>query len=158
MSLPDPATSDVEMRAWAALLQTTAIVQQAADRELRRAVSLTSMQFEILLRIAEAADDSLRMTDIADRLVVSRSGLTYQVTQLETRGLLTREATPDDERVVLVRLTEDGLARVREGIPHYAGVVKSMLLDRLSRENMLALTDILGDIQVELRRGTRSRG
>lgn len=154
MVIPDSSATPDEMNAWSALLETTALVQQAADRRLRRTVGLTAMQFEVLARIAEAQDGGLRMTDIADRLVVSRSGLTYQVSQLEKRGLVLREPSVDDERAVIARITEEGMSRVADGIPHYVDTVKTLLLDRLRPQDLVTLADILSGVQAELRAST----
>lgn len=159
MPIPDPhpdprrghPITPEQMRAWAALLETTAIVQHAADRRLRASVSLSASQFEILLRIVEASEGALRMSEIADRLVVSPSSLTYQVTRLAERGLVERGASESDERVVLVRITDAGRAVVTEGVPEYVDVVTTMLLDHLPPDDLVALADILEGVREQLR-------
>ena len=152
MPIPAPRpVSPEEMRAWAALLETTAIVQHAADRRLRTSVGLSAAQFEILARIHEGPSDGLRMTEIADRLVVSPSGLTYQVTQLVERGLVERGASASDERVVLARITDSGRTLVEHGVPEYVDVVTSMLLDHLPAADLITLADILEGVREQLR-------
>ncbi|PFG34389.1 MarR family winged helix-turn-helix transcriptional regulator [Sanguibacter antarcticus] len=152
---PQRVASPEEMRAWVALLETTAIVQHAADRRLRDEIGLPTTQFEILARIVEGPDDGLRMTEIADRLVISPSGLTYQVTQLVERGLAERGAQATDERVVLVRITDAGRALVAQGIPEYVDVVTTMLLDHLTADDLTTLTDILEGVRAQLRSAPR---
>lgn len=150
-TVPERPVSPEEMRAWAALLETTAIVQHAADRRLRSAVGLPAAQFEILARILDGPEEGLRMTEIADRLVVSPSGLTYQVTQLVERGLLERGASATDDRVVLARITDAGRAVVAQGVPQYVDVVTTMLLDHLSPDDLTTLADILEGVRGHLR-------
>jgi DNA-binding MarR family transcriptional regulator len=153
--------SPEEMRAWLALLETANHVQHATDRRVRDAVGLSFAQLEILARIAEAGDQGMRMTDIADTLVVSRSGLTYQMRQLEKRNLVSRAPSPDDERSVIARITPDGLECVVDAAPHYVDVVKSLFLDHVSAGDLTVLADILDGVRDELRtlpsRSERSR-
>jgi DNA-binding MarR family transcriptional regulator len=151
MGIPEPTISADEMRAWAALFETSNIVQYAADRNLRDAVGLTLAQFEILLRVAESGEEGRRMTDIADALTVSRSGLTYQVGQLEKKGYLLRRPAPDDDRSVIVGATPAGLDVLRAGIPGYVQLVREMLFDRLSHVDLMTVTEILDDVRRQLK-------
>ena len=148
---PAPSVSPAEMRAWAAIVETANIVQFAADRQLRDAVGLTLAQFEILLRITEAPDRQLRMTDIANALTVSRSGLTYQVARLETLGLVERRRSPGDERSVMAHITQAGLAALSAGGPGYVTLVREMLFDRITPAELATVTEILGEVRTQLR-------
>jgi DNA-binding MarR family transcriptional regulator len=150
MSIPDRQTPE-EMRAWLALLETANLVQHATDRRVREAVDLTFAQLEILARIAETGESGMRMTDIADKLVVSRSGLTYQIGQLEKRGLVTRAPSIDDERSVIARITEAGHSTLLSAVPHYVDVVKNMFLDHVTPHDLTVLADILDGVRDELR-------
>jgi len=153
MGIPEPSASMSadEMRGWVALFETSNIVQYAADRNLRDTVGLTLAQFEILLRIAESGADGRRMTDIADALTVSRSGLTYQVGQLEKKGHVLRQPAPDDDRSVIASVTPAGLDVLRAGIPGYVALVREMLFDRLSHADLVTVTDILDDVRRQLK-------
>ena len=161
---PAPRVSPAEMRAWAAIVETANIVQFAADRQLRDAVGLTLAQFEILLRLLEAPEGRLRMTDIADALTVSRSGLTYQVARLEALGLVERRPSPGDERSVIAHITPAGRAALAAGGPGYVTLVREMLFDRIDPGELATVTEILDDVRTQLRerpkRSTfrRSRG
>ena len=150
MPVPERQTPE-EMRAWLALLETSNLVQHATDRRVRLAVGLSFAQLEILARIAEAGEAGARMTDIADKLVVSRSGLTYQVGQLEKRGLVSRTPSPDDERSVIARITAEGSRCVLESVPHYVDVVKTLFLDHVSPGDLTVLADILDGVRDNLR-------
>ena len=151
MGIPEPVVTPDEMRAWAALFETSNIVQYAADRNLRATVGLTLAQFEILARIGEGDAAGRRMTDIADSLTVSRSGLTYQVGQLEKRGLVSRGPAPDDDRSVIAHVTPAGLEALRTGVPGYVDLVREMLFDRLSHDDLMTVTEILDDVRRQLK-------
>ena len=113
-----------EFRAYAALIASSTLLQRAVERNLREQADLTQVQFEILMNLANAGDSGIRMAQLADALIVSRSGLSYQVAQLESRGWITRERSADDERGVVAHITPEGerhaAARVRRPHRHRA--------------------------------------
>ena len=146
-----PAVTSDEMRAWAAIFETSNIVQYAADRQLRETVGLTLAQFEILARISRAEGGRLRMTDIADQLTVSRSGLTYQIDQLVKRELVVRRPGDGDERSVFVELRRAGAECLAVGTPGYVRLVRELLFDRVSRADLLTVTDILDEVRTQLK-------
>ena len=98
-----------EMRAWHSFLAAGALIDRLVDAQLKDAIGLSHPQYEILVRLAEAPDGELRMTELAGTLLSSKSGLTYQVTQLEKAALVERRSCPSDVRGVLAVLTEAGL-------------------------------------------------
>lgn len=83
------------------------------------------------------------MTELADGVVYSRSGLTCQAGLLEKAGLVDRCPSPDDERSTLLALTDDGLARVGRAMPGHIEVVKRLLFEPLSDEDVTRLGDIM---------------
>ena len=100
--------SEEEFRAYAALIASSTLLQRAVERNLREQADLSQVQFEILMNLSIAGDAGIRMAQLADALIVSRSGLSYQVAQLESRGWITRERSVDDERGVVARITAEG--------------------------------------------------
>jgi DNA-binding MarR family transcriptional regulator len=91
------------------------------------------------------------MTDLADSLVYSRSGLTYQAVQLEKAGLITRTPAEDDERSIIVTLTPAGREVLGRVMPGHIEVVQRLLLTSLNREDIAAITDILGRVRDRMR-------
>jgi DNA-binding MarR family transcriptional regulator len=89
-------------------MEVSSLLQHAVDQQLRDEGGLSYTQFQILAVLGQAPEGQLRMTDIADRLVHSRSGLTYQVAQLAKAGLVARAPSADDERSVNVTATPQG--------------------------------------------------
>ena len=107
----DARLTDRELAAWRGLLKAHSQLVATLDEELEREVGLPLGSYEVLLHLADAPDGSLRMGDLADHLLLSRSGLTRLIDRLERAGLAERLPNPADRRGVLVRATEEGRRR-----------------------------------------------
>ena len=105
--------SDGELRAWQALLHTHHHVTRKLDADLREEHGLTLSEYDVLLRLARAPGRHLRMTELADRVLISPSGLTRLVDRLERDGLVRRERFDGDARVMLAGLTDHGRGVLR---------------------------------------------
>src|SRR4051812_9820606 len=109
--------------AWAALLQVHAGLVPVLDRELRDRVRLPLTWYDVLLELAAAQDRRLTMSELADRVVLSRTRVSRVVDELARDGLVRREAHPQDARSAYAALTPEGLARFKEAAPVYvAGI------------------------------------
>ena len=91
------------------------------------------------------------MTDLADGVVYSRSGLTYQAGLLEKAGLVTRTPSPDDERSVTVTITDAGRALLAKVLPGHAALISDLLFQPLSRNDAKALADLLAPVRDHMR-------
>jgi DNA-binding MarR family transcriptional regulator len=134
-----------EMRAWHAFLAAGALLNRRLDQQLKEDVGLSHLQYEILVRLSAAPDGEMRMRELADALLNSKSGLTYQVTQLEKAGLVRRRACPEDVRGVFAVLTDDGRRMLERAAPGHVELVRELLIDVLTREQLTALADGLGE-------------
>jgi DNA-binding MarR family transcriptional regulator len=146
-----PRISREEFRAYAALIASSTLLQRAVERNLREQAELTQVQFEILMNLSNAGDSGIRMAQLADALIVSRSGLSYQVAQLESHGWITRERSADDERGVVARITPEG-ERMRQRV--YAGhidIVRRAFLDAVAPAELATLTAALERVVERLR-------
>ena len=103
--------SDSEQSAWRAYLRGSRILEEALDRDLQ-AQGLALSEYEILSMLSEAPRARLRMSELADLVVQSRSRLTHTATRLEKRGWVVRESCLSDRRGVELVLTEQGRARL----------------------------------------------
>src|SRR3954470_12915990 len=135
--MPDPPRSldPVQLGAYFALIEVVGLLRHAVERQLREAGALTYVQFHLLARLGHSGTGSHRMTDLADGVVYSRSGLTYQAGRLAQRGLVTRATSPDDERGVTVTITDAGRALLGRVMPGHAEVIDHLLFQRLSRKD-----------------------
>jgi DNA-binding MarR family transcriptional regulator len=143
--------NETEMRAWAGLLETYDLIHRLVELQLREVGGLTMVQYEILTRLNESPDRSRGMTDLASRMVASRSGLTYQVGQLEKAGLLRRTPDPADDRGVLAVLTNEGRRVLEETAPGHVRVVREGLIDRLSEAQVAQLAEVMDTARTHLR-------
>lgn len=117
-----------ELAAWRGLLITHSRVIAALDEELEREHGLALGSYEVLLQLAGSPEHSLRMGTLADRLLLSRSGLTRLVDRLVARGLVERHSCPSDRRGTYARLTDEGRKRFDESRPtHLRGVRQHFL-------------------------------
>ncbi|MFJ7204009.1 MarR family winged helix-turn-helix transcriptional regulator [Streptomyces sp. NPDC098789] len=142
---------DDEMRAWQGFLAASALVNRRLDQQLKDDSGLSHAQYEILVRLARATDGELRMTELAHGLINSKSGLTYQVTQMEKAGLVRRRSCPSDVRGIFAVLTEAGRARLDEAAPGHVAAVRDALIDVLTPEQLGAVADGLGEVARRLR-------
>jgi DNA-binding MarR family transcriptional regulator len=111
-----PATPDrldeQELRAWRGLLKVHAAVTRELDAQLQAAHGLSVSTYEVLMFVADAAGERMRMADLADRVLLSRSGLTRLVDRLVAAGLLERSAAEDDARGAYAKLTAEGRTKL----------------------------------------------
>lgn len=140
-----------QLRAYFALMEAVSLLQYAVRQQLQDDGGLSYVQFEILAKLADA-DRGLTMTDLADGVVYSRSGLTHQAGLLEQQGLITRAASPEDQRATVVDITEQGRARVAAVLPGHVQVVRDLLFDSLSERDVRALGDMMTAARDHMRR------
>src|SRR3954466_5436805 len=138
-----PASLDaVQLRAYFALMEVAGLLRHAVEQQLREVGDLSYVQFQLLARLGlDSPTGSERMTDLADGVVYSRSGLTYQAGLLEKAGLVTRTPSPDDERSVTVTITEAGRALLATVMPGHSEVIEHLLFEQLSPNDAKALAD-----------------
>jgi DNA-binding MarR family transcriptional regulator len=140
-----------ELGAYFALIEVSSLLRHAVEQQLREAGDLSYVQFQLLARLGDSPDGSHRMTDLADGVVYSRSGLTYQAQTLEQRGLVTRAPSVDDERSTTVTITDEGRDVLARVFPGHVALLDEMLLDPLSRTDVETLADVLGRARDHMR-------
>jgi DNA-binding MarR family transcriptional regulator len=140
-----------EFRAYAALIASSTLLQRAIEKNLREQADLTQVQFEILMNLSIAGESGIRMAQLADALIVSRSGLSYQVAQLEKRGWITRERSADDERGVVARITAAGERMRRRVFAGHVDIVRRAFLDVVEPVELATLTAALERVAERLR-------
>lgn len=151
MSEAAPGLSAEQLGAYFALVEVSSLLQYAVDEHLRVDGDLSYVQFQLLARLVDAPGGKLRMTDLADGVVYSRSGLTYQAGLLDKRGLITRSPSPDDERSVMVTVTELGRDLVARVLPGHVDRVRHLLFEPLTGDDVTALDGVLGRVRDHMR-------
>lgn len=149
VSSPSPATApaprwldESEQQAWRAWLYSTQLLADRLDRELTRETGISHAYYEILVQLSETPGRSLRMSELAERCLSSRSRLSHAVSRLEERGWVRRQVCPDDGRGQLAVLTEEGFAALEAAAPVHVQSVRTHLFDQLSPAQVAAMTDI----------------
>ncbi|WP_433205515.1 MarR family winged helix-turn-helix transcriptional regulator [Dactylosporangium sp. CS-047395] len=151
MDDPAPALNSEQLGAYFALMEVSSLLQYAVEEHLRADGDLSWVQFQILARLTDTPGGRLRMTDLADGVVYSRSGLTYQAGLLDKRGLITRAPSPDDERSVIVTVTDAGRNLVARVLPGHVERVHQLLFASMSGADLAALGAVLGRVRDHMR-------
>jgi DNA-binding MarR family transcriptional regulator len=125
---PNPFSDD-ELRVWRGFLALHRTVTGELSHRLEREHGLTLVHYGVLITLVTVPDRRLRMTDLAERVLLSPSGMTRAVAWLADRGLVERERDPGDGRSFIVSLTLDGLRRLREAQVTHHACVRELLLD-----------------------------
>ena len=143
---------ETQLRAYFALMDVAALLRHRVEQQLREASDLTYVQFKVLARLGlDAPTGSLRMTELADEVVYSRSGLTYQAGQMEKAGLVERGPTPDDDRGVTLTITDTGRARLFKALPGHIEVLRELLFKPLTGDDVSALGTLLEPVLDHMR-------
>lgn len=139
----DRQLDELQFRAWRAFLYAYAMVVPTLDRELTSAQGLSLNQFEVLTWLRRAGGRGLRMSDLASRVVLSPSGLTRAVDQLERKGLVERCVFEGDKRGYLATLTAEGHAFLRRATKVHLQGLREHFLNHLSHTQLEHLATAL---------------
>jgi DNA-binding MarR family transcriptional regulator len=132
----DRGLDELQFRAWRAFLYAHSLVVPTLDRELVRAQGLSFNQFEVLVWLRRAGERGLRMSDLASRVVLSPSGVTRAVDQLERKGLVERCVFEGDKRGHLATVTSEGRAFLRRATKAHLQGLREHFLNHLSRTDL----------------------
>ena len=137
---------DLESRSWRGLLEVHSVLMARLDAELQQTQQISLADYEVLVHLSEADGHMLRMTELADRLLLSPSGLTRRVDRLVSSGLVERVRCPTDRRGILARLKTAGRKRLERAAPDHVDQVRRNFIDRLNRRQLASLVDALDEI------------
>ncbi|MEW2589459.1 MarR family transcriptional regulator [Micromonospora aurantiaca] len=130
------------MACWRAYIESSQRLFTRLEDDLRADSDLSFADYHVLVLLSEAPGQRRRMGDLADRLVFSPSRLTYQITTMQKRGLVAKEACPADRRGSEAVLTAAGLLALREAAPHHLRSVRAHLIDDLDDAEVACLTRV----------------
>jgi DNA-binding MarR family transcriptional regulator len=131
-----------KLAAWRSFITAHAELIGRIETRLDKAKVLPLGWYDVLLALVEAPERRLRMSDLAQAVILSRSGLTRLVDKLETAGYLFRQPSPTDRRGAFAVLTDKGLAALREAWPIYAEGIDENFARFISEEEAGLLTEI----------------
>lgn len=131
------------MQAWRSLLSAHSRLMARLDAELQASQGMSVADYGVLVHLSEADSGRMRMSELADRLLLSPSGLTRRLDGLVQAGLVDRVRCPTDRRGAFAVLTACGRQRLGEAAPDHVAQVRRHFIDRLSRHQLAALVDAL---------------
>jgi DNA-binding MarR family transcriptional regulator len=146
--------SDEQQQAWRRLVEVLVKVPAALEAQLQRDAGLTHMGYMVLLFLSERDDRRLAMSRLAKQASASLSRLSHVVARLEAHGWIRRERDPEDGRVQIAVLTDEGYAKVVESAPGHVEAVRQLIFDRLTPaqvRQLAKLSDALLESPVEVR-------
>jgi DNA-binding MarR family transcriptional regulator len=135
---------------WRSLLTGTSALFAALNQDLEEAAGLSLNEYEILVRLSESNDRTLRMSVLADGLVHSRSRITHTVRRMEQMGLVVRQSAVDDGRGVDCRMTDDGYARLVTAAPIHVESVRRRLVDVVTPSELAAMGEAFERVAAQI--------
>ena len=133
--------SDDEQRNWRAWLNASLLLPDRLSRDLAEKHGLTMADYEILVQLSEHPDQRIRMSELAERTLSSRSRLSHQIDRMVDAGLVTREACSDDRRGSFAVLTDKGWKTIVAAAPDHVMAVREHLVDLLGPERFAEFGD-----------------
>jgi DNA-binding MarR family transcriptional regulator len=145
MTTTDAASTSLtpqELAAWQGLLQIHARVTQQLDAQMQAEHGLSLSPYEVLMFLDDAPGHRMRMSEIADRVLLSRSGCTRLIDRLAEQGYVTRCADTTDGRGLYARLTDAGIRKIGAARATHRDGIRRFFLDHLTATDQIVLRDI----------------
>jgi DNA-binding MarR family transcriptional regulator len=131
-----------ELAAWRGMLRAYAELMRTLDAELAREHDMPLSSYEVLLYLNDSDEGRMRMSELADSVLLSRSGLTRLVDRLEREGLLRRERCESDARGLFAEITDEGRRVFGEARATHLDGVRRLFLDRFTRDELRAIGEL----------------
>jgi DNA-binding MarR family transcriptional regulator len=135
-----------QQASWRAFAVGVTLLLDRLDEDLQRAFDLSLTEYEILVRLSESPERSLRMAQLADALAHSRSRVTHTVARMQRAGLVDRSVSPEDGRGIVCTLTRRGHDLLVEAAPVHVAGVRDYLVDLSAREDFAALGRVMNAV------------
>jgi DNA-binding MarR family transcriptional regulator len=144
MSTPLVEQREQQLEAWKRFLRAHAALTRQLSADLVAEHGLTINDYEVLLHLSRADERRLRRVDLAERVILTASGITRLLEGLEHGGYVERDSCPSDRRVVYAKLTDAGLDKLREASRTHLAGVDELFVQRYSEEERATLAELLG--------------
>jgi DNA-binding MarR family transcriptional regulator len=151
LGMQKTSLDETALAAWRSFITAHATLIERIDRDLAAAGCVPLSWYDVLIELLEAPEHRLRMSDLASRVVLSRSTLTHLVERLEREGLVRRERSDSDRRGAYAVLTDEGRAAMRKAWPIYARGIAEYFAQHLRADEIASLTGALTRVLAALR-------
>ena len=138
--------TEEQQGSWRHYLEGTARFVEALGAVHDRSLDLTLGEYSLLVQLSEAPERTMRMSTLADGLVLSRSRLTHTVARMEARGLVARQAAEGDRRGVNCTMTDAGFTALEASAPGHVAAVRRIMVDALDPEEFAVLGRIMAKV------------
>jgi DNA-binding MarR family transcriptional regulator len=139
-----------EMKAWRQYILASRRLLDALDEDLS-AHDLSMADYEVLAQLSDAPDRTMRMSELAEVAMISRSRLSHRIKVMEREGWVRREPCPDDKRGSFAIMTPKGWKAIVAAAPDHVASVRSRFLDALDRDDQKALAEIFDRVATRIK-------
>lgn len=144
--MAEPLTA-TQLAHWRTFIESSWALHTRLEDELRAATGLSMNDYHVLVALADTPARRIRMGELASRLVLSPSRITYQINSMIKRGLVRKESCPEDGRGQEAVLTEAGLTVLREAAPAHLETVRTSFIDHLDDEELAVIGRVFAKIR-----------
>ncbi|GAA1592700.1 MarR family winged helix-turn-helix transcriptional regulator [Actinoplanes couchii] len=144
--MAEPLTG-TQLAHWRSFIESSWALHTRLEDELRAATGLSMNDYHVLVALVDAPDRRIRMGELASRLVLSPSRITYQINSMIKRGLVRKESCPDDGRGQEAVLTELGVSTLRDAAPAHLDTVRKAFIDHLDDEELAVIGRVFAKIR-----------
>ncbi|GGM96971.1 DNA-binding MarR family transcriptional regulator [Actinoplanes campanulatus] len=139
--------SATQLAHWRTFIESSWALHTRLEDELRAATGLSMNDYHVLVALADEPGRRIRMGELASRLVLSPSRITYQISSMIKRGLVRKESCADDGRGQEAVLTDEGLTALREAAPAHLETVRKSFIDHLDDEELAVIGHVFAKIR-----------
>ncbi len=147
--------SEGELACWMAFLEMQKLLMETLDRELREGAGITLDDYDVLAQLSAAPNKRLRMSELAEAVIMPKSRLTYRIDQLVKRGCVARVDCVDDRRGLYAELTDGGVALLERAAPIHVTSVRTNFSDPVGDENAEVMCRLSGQIRSQMLKGRK---
>lgn len=144
--MAEPLTP-TQLAHWRTFLESSWALHTRLEDELRAATGLSMNDYHVLVVLVDAPDHRIRMGELASRLVLSPSRITYQINSMIKRGLVRKQSCPDDGRGQEAVLTDLGLRTLRDAAPAHLDTVRKSFIDHLDDEELAVIGRVFAKVR-----------
>ncbi|WP_144121784.1 MarR family winged helix-turn-helix transcriptional regulator [Catellatospora sichuanensis] len=139
-----------EQEAWRSFILTAKLVLAELERGMAQH-DLSGTDYGVLVSLSEAPERRLRMSELAQAMLLEKSRLSHQITRMERAGLVRRQSCPSDRRGQFAVLTDEGWETIQRVAPHHVELVRSIFIDRLTPPQLVQLTELFTPLHTSMR-------